>query len=163
MIVGLVGYKRSGKDTLCRIIQKRYPQALRVSVADPIKEDLARRFETTVEAIEADKEHWRPVLQWWGETRREFWTSKAFLKIHNADSNLIVVTDARYPEQFDLIRARGGLIVRIIRTVGPADTHPSEMNVLLSNPDVFIENPGDERFEQNAEALWPLIDRGLGT
>lgn len=162
LIIGLIGHKRSGKDTLFRIIQARYPQAVRVSIADPLKEDIARRFETTVEAIEANKEFWRPVLQWWGEAERVFWTAKAFLKIHTADTNLVVVTDARYPDQFDLIRSKGGIIVRIIReSVGPADIHPSEQNVTLAGADAFILNPGDERFAVEAEALWPLIDGRL--
>lgn len=162
LIVGLIGHKRSGKDTLFRIIQARYPQAVRVSIADPIREDIARRFETTVAAIEAEKEFWRPVLQWWGEARREYWTSKAFLRIHNADTNLVVVTDARYPDQFDLIRAQGGIIVRLLRAQnGPADMHPSEQNITLAGADVFIMNPGDETFEAAAWELWPMIDGRL--
>lgn len=163
LILGLIGHKQTGKDTLCRIIQARYPQAVRVAIADPLKADIATRFHTTVDEIEAEKEFWRPVLQWWGEAQRAFWTSKAFLRIHAADTNLVVVTDARYPDQFDLIRAQGGLLIRVLRALdGPADTHPSEQNVTLAGADAFIMNPGDETFATVAESLWPLIDGRLG-
>lgn len=162
LIVGLIGRKRSGKDTLCRIIQSRYPNAERVAIADPLKEDIARRFETSVQAIEENKEFWRPVLQWWGLTHREMWTAKAFLRIENSPSNLVVVTDARYPEQFDLIRRRNGLLVRVLRDEqGSADMHPSEDNVTTAGADLFVWNPGDVTFADGLGELWREIDKRL--
>ncbi len=162
LILGLIGRKRSGKDTLCRIIQSRYPNAERVAIADPLKEDIARRFDSTVQAIEEDKELWRPVLQWWGHIHREMWTAKAFLRIACSPSNLVVVTDARYPEQFDLIRRRNGLLVRVLREEsGPADMHPSEDNISDARTDLFVWNPGDATFADGLGELWREVDKRL--
>ncbi len=163
LIVGLIGRKRSGKDTLCRIIQSRYPNAGRVAIADPLKEDIARRFETSVVAIEENKEFWRPVLQWWGHAHRDMWTAKAFLRIENSTSNLVVVTDARYPEQFDLIRRRNGLLVRVLREErGAADMHPSEDNITSAGADLFVWNPGDATFVNELGELWEAIKGRVG-
>jgi len=162
LIIGLIGKKRSGKDTLCRIIQARYPEAIRVSIADPIKADLARRFEVSVEQMESEKEKWRPALQWWGDFKRAEWTSSAFVKIEASSAPIVVITDARYPDQFDLIRSKNGILVRVERPwPGPVDLHASETNVDWVKEDLAVFNPGDASIQYHLSQLWDLIDRRL--
>ena len=163
LILGLIGRKRAGKDTLCRILQSWYPEAVRIAIADPLKEDIARRFDVTLADIERDKELWRPVLQWWGDMRRPYWTAKAFLRMETADTRLVVVTDARYPDQFDLIRAKGGLLIRVERPSigGPPDLHASETNVDGVKEDLAVWNPGDATFASHLGELKGLLERRL--
>jgi hypothetical protein len=94
--------------------------------------------------------------------RLDYWTSKAMIRTETADSNLVVITDARYPEQFDIIRNRGGVMVRVLREEnGPADMHPSEDNVARAGADLFVWNPGDATFADALGELWALLDKRL--
>lgn len=38
-VIGLVGFKQSGKDTVCELIQKVYPWYTRVAFADPVRSE----------------------------------------------------------------------------------------------------------------------------
>jgi len=54
------------------------------------------------------------------------------------------VTDVRFPNEADAIRAAGGTIVKVVRpSLGtPTDEHPSETSVDLVREDVLISNDG---------------------
>jgi hypothetical protein len=150
LIIGLVGLKWSGKDTLFKIIKEEFPEAFRVAFADAVKEELAQALGITVEEIEADKERFRLGLQWWGtEWRRHntpnYWIYQAFRKIREADTGLVVVTDVRFPDEGDAIRGSGGFLVKVERPglSVPADPHASEKYAITMVPDWTVQNPGE--------------------
>lgn len=69
------------------------------------------------------------------------WIDAAFAGV---DANRVVVTDARFYNEFDAIRERGGVIWRVEREgVGPANNHASEMEAVdYPNFSLTIENNG---------------------
>ncbi len=55
----------------------------------------------------------------------------------------VVLTDVRFPNEADAIRARGGVVVRVTRPgVGPVNGHVSETAMDDYVPDVVIANDG---------------------
>lgn len=162
MIVGLLGKKGSGKDTLFELIRDRFPFAVRVAIADPLKRDIAFAFRLTVEELELRKEEFRPCLQWYGHMNKDRYTALAFEKADASPSRLVVITDARYPEQVEAIRSRNGLVVRVFRErIRAEDPHPSE--AIDEFPyDLSITNPGDrEEYRRAALPIFAEIERRL--
>lgn len=70
-----------------------------------------------------------------------------------------VVTDARYQNEADAIRQRGGKIYRIVRPgVGPANDHPSETSLDNYDFDGVIHNDGTlEEFHKSV--LLKVLER----
>jgi hypothetical protein len=150
--IGLIGKARSGKDTAAAyfVTQHNYT---RLAFADPLKEMaisidpyIPTHYGVTVRlsALIADvgweyaKDKFpevRRILQHTGQTVREyeddFWVSAMDRKLSGAAAwNIpVVVTDVRYPNEAEALRARGFRLVRIVRPerlAGSAATHSSE-------------------------------------
>ena len=67
MIIGISGKKRSGKDTIFKLIKELNGiLPLRAAFGDQIKEEVADITGVDVDHIEENKEHFRQMLQWWG-------------------------------------------------------------------------------------------------
>jgi hypothetical protein len=137
-LIGLSGRKRSGKDTVYAIIQEEAERLrpARVAFGDALKEEVADLLEVTVQELEADKTRFRGILQWWGtEWRRHqnlnYWIDKTRAKILSLEgtTDLVVVTDVRFPNEADLIEELGGLVVRVSRPEADhaVDPHTSEV------------------------------------
>lgn len=159
-IVGLSGYARSGKDEAAKILVKEYGFK-QVAFADKLREFLyalnpivvgeqtgtgGYSVVTKVQDV-IDEYTWdgyketpygveiRRLLQRLGtEGGRQtlwdtIWIDAAFAGL--PEDSKIVVSDARFFNEFDAIRARGGEVWRIEREgVGPANSHPSEMEAV---------------------------------
>ena len=110
ILIGLMGYARSGKDTIASFLVKRLGFK-RISFADTLKEDLNEFFKVQVwedlnskginlkfeeidflKPINSDtKEILRPYMIWFGEKMKELngphhWTNRAFSKINESRS-----------------------------------------------------------------------------
>ena len=138
IIIGLSGKKQSGKDTVCSMIQNRYTNLRipRVAFADALKEEVAKALEIDVEEINANKKHFRTILQWWGtEWRRsqdkEYWLKRLQEKVdeHNDEADAVIVTDCRFPNEADLVMEMGGYVIQVIRDTDHSDSHPSETSM----------------------------------
>ena len=148
LLLGLVGRKRHGKDTFCQYLLDelralapgRFHLAQRFAFADPVKlECLAALrhagLDLTLDQLEADKETFRPFLQWWGtEFRRgyfghDYWIRRLEETLNaHTDLPLAIVTDVRFPNEADMIRRRSGRLIRLIRLgFSLPDPHPSEL------------------------------------
>lgn len=57
MLIGLNGRLKAGKDTTFQIIKELYPEAERVSFADPLKESAAQALGLSLETLETLKGH----------------------------------------------------------------------------------------------------------
>lgn len=127
IIVGLMGYARSGKDTIAKTLINRLGFK-RLSFADTLKEDLNDFFKVQVqedlkskdiniELSEIDflepatneiKEILRPYMIWFGEKMKELngphhWTNRAFSKILDIDQKL-VITDVRRINELEIFK-----------------------------------------------------------
>ena len=126
MLIGLVGKKQCGKDTFCAMLtQLSSAPVQRLAFGDALKQEVAQKCEVPLHMIEQQKAVFRPMLQWWGtEFRRQFhgqdyWIRRLEEKLlglqqSRADAGLlVVVTDVRFKNEADMIRLRGGLLIRI--------------------------------------------------
>lgn len=157
-IIGLSGFARSGKDTAANVLVEKFG-FVRIGFADKLREmlyaldpiaghyyyDKNPSLVTVQEVI--DKYGWdgyketeygeeiRRLLQRLGTEagRKVLWDT---IWIDAALANLpqdakVVVSDARFFNEFDAVRERGGEIWRIERAgVGPANSHASELEAI---------------------------------
>ena len=167
MVLGILGKKRSGKDTAGDYLVKKY-NFIKYSFAAPIKEGTKAFFGFTDEQVYGDlkdvvDEHWgvtpRKILQIIGtdvfqyfipqkikeleKTGRYFWVHR-FLPFYreNKDKN-IVICDVRFQHEVDAIHKLDGKIIKISRKLSNKikDNHSSEKEIdLIKNYDYIIEN-----------------------
>jgi hypothetical protein len=127
VLIGLMGYARSGKDTIAKFLVSRLGFK-RLSFADTLKEDLNEFFKVQVwedlqgKEIEIKfedidflnpinsetKEILRPYMIWFGEKMKELngphhWTNRAFSKIIESDQKL-VITDVRRKNELEIFK-----------------------------------------------------------
>ena len=94
------------------------------------------------------KMNMREFLQRYGtEAHREifgtdFWVDHALPLNLNHRDRLLVVTDMRFPNEIDRVKALGGVCVKVVRDVETGHSnHPSEQN-LDHTVDYFLDNTG---------------------
>lgn len=120
MRIGLIGAKRSGKDTFADIACEDYG-FVRLAFADEVKKTAKHLFP---EEFENNN---KPValLQWMGQTMRErnpqVWINLLDRKLQNFsiweetcdESANLIVTDVRYPNEVEYLKSKGFIIVQI--------------------------------------------------
>ena len=146
MIIGLSGKKRSGKSSATEYLVNKY-NFKPVSWAFALKQVIGKQLlGLTDEEMETDLKE--KINAFWGKSPRtllqdigtncfrdrvhpDFWVKVAerdTLKPLLAAGENIVLSDCRFPNEAECIRANGGTMVRITRIgfQGAVDTHPSE-------------------------------------
>jgi len=132
ILIGISGKKRTGKNTVAGIIKSLTNLSVKeFSFADELKKDVSRMCKTNIAAIETNKELYREMLQAWGMYKRksvgsDYWIAQTFQNILNDESNIAIITDVRFRNEYEYIRKIGGLLVRVSRDTGLIDQHPSE-------------------------------------
>lgn len=183
-LVAFSGYARAGKDEAAKALEVLGFQ--RVAFADKLREvlyalnpvvDYYRSFEYTgpiyVQNV-IDEHGWngyketpygpeiRRLLQRLGTEagRQALWDSIWIdAALDNRPEGKYVVTDARFVNEAEAIRSRGGKIYRITRTgVGPANDHPSETSLDDYSFDGFIAN--DSTVEEFHEKVRSTVLEG---
>ena len=153
-LVGIVGHKQAGKDTLFRHLRQALPdrRVHRFAFADAIKREVLRflrgsGFAGDLEYMEQNKELFRPLWQWWGtEYRRklfgeDYWIRRLAETLDGSYADVAIITDVRFLHEADFVRARGGLLVGIHRPeTFTADPHASESEQLDIQVDQSIIN-----------------------
>jgi hypothetical protein len=150
MIIGLTGYAQSGKDTIAKILVENYGFT-RIAFADKIREFLYETNpmfdsiagEPLFVKAKVDRDGWevskqsphiRRLLQNSGVAARKVfgegvWVDQAMktmLADPRPDMNY-VITDVRFLNEADMIRANGGQLWRIKRSgVDAVNNHVSE-------------------------------------
>lgn len=174
-IVGLSGRAGAGKDTvayeLARCGYRRF------AFADPIKEiayqlnpsigtfELGRLVETMGWSEAKKVAGVRLFLQNLGQAARQeldmgVWVRPVMRAIddHVKDGGKAVITDVRFPNEYDSIKKRGGVVVRVNRPGLPSDTHISESALDDHDFDVVIVNNGtlDDLYRkvERAATVW---------
>lgn len=166
LIIGLHGYQRSGKDTSGDYLHEKYGFE-KVAFAEPLKAGLyalnpyvlgasgaVRLLADLVdtlgwEGIKASaewKDDARRLQQRFGtETAREtfwesFWLDLADRRMKDSEVSRFAITDARFQNEVDFIRSKGGVMVNVVRPgFGPQENHKSEQALEC---DVTIVNDG---------------------
>ena len=146
LLIGLCGYKRSGKSTVAGLLQDGFGFHVE-SFAAPIRRVVAHILglhEHELERAKQDPVEWldgltpRHLMQTlgteWGRAQhRELWVRSVFRRMDHAQRAAgparlsWVVHDVRFPNEARAIRERGGYVVRVCRGEPPeADSHESE-------------------------------------
>lgn len=143
IILGLVGYKGSGKDTVGEYLCKKYG-FIRLAFAAPVKKIVAAAFGCDIDDLN-DPILKEKIDENWGYTRRELmqkigtdlfrealpkilpnvteniWVNRLIIqmkKLYKQDPkkyNKFVITDVRYPNEKEGIKPLGAKILRVNR------------------------------------------------
>lgn len=159
MIIGICGFIGSGKDTVADYLVTNY-NFRRESFAGSLKDAVAAVFNWDREMLEgltAEARAWREqpdawwtkrlgttvtprlMLQLWGTEvcRRGFhddiWTASVEAKIMGNDTQHVVISDCRFPNEVESIRNMGGKIVRVVRGANP-DWYDTALDANLGDP-----------------------------
>jgi hypothetical protein len=158
-IIGLSGFKRSGKSTFAKELVEKH-NFVEYSFAQPLKKMTQDLFEFTNDQLENNKE---VIDNRWGYTPREifqkmgseimrdyipqvfpnfpfqnsFWIQKFIMFCDNFRNNYpdktgIVISDVRFTDEADMIRKMGGQIIRIEKPdLKNIDNHISEFDLSI--------------------------------
>ncbi len=162
ILIGLSGKKYSGKTTAANYLEGH--GFIPLAFADPLKAAAREIFDLSNE--ETNGELKEEVNPYWGVTPRQLlqrmgteamrgtfgpdiWIKALFAKVDRYQSTGLqpdfVVSDVRFKNEADAIRARGGYVVRIERPmIQPhnPDTHASETELDGYDFDRVISNKG---------------------
>jgi dephospho-CoA kinase len=174
IILGLVGQKNTGKDTVADYLCSKYGFT-KLAFATPIKQMCEAMFDLDACYFE-ERELKETVIPAWQMTPREmmqqvgtdmvqthfgqnFWIKHLDQRLQKLlkENHKIVITDVRFITESMYVRSRGGKLVQILsdsETDDVQDNHQSEVQMLMMNCDVEIVN--DKR--KGKEALYELID-----
>ena len=183
MLIGLVGRKGSGKDTVGAYLVKEH-EFERKAFADLLKKSVSELFDIPYHEIEKYKNDdaamvtlsikdglirklsFREFLQFYGtESHRDvfggdFWVDHVLPFEGFYAGRNIVFTDCRFREEADRIRALNGFIVKINkrRALSEQDPHRSEVQADMGHIEYRIENNGtiEELFEEIENMLMHL-------
>lgn len=176
MLIGVLGRKGSGKDTIADYIINKFHYEKMV-IAEPLKNACKELFNFSNEQLYGDLKEvvdtqWgvspRKVLQWFGtdiirnrinelnpDIGNNFWVTLLkikFLQKTNTDKNLkIIVSDVRFQNEIDMVRELGGKVIKLTReSVNSDDAHESEKNIDKLEGDINILNDGtlDELYKK---------------
>lgn len=142
-LIGLLGKKRSGKNTAAEGLGQGWTS---VAFADALRDTVLRVDPqmctgTSVEPLSTviDRLGWEDAKDTFPEVRRllrdtgaafravrpDIWVEIVLDAIAAVDGP-VVVTDVRFPNEYEALLAAGARLVRVVRPGLPADDHPSE-------------------------------------
>jgi len=187
-ILGLTGYKQSGKTTLAGVAVSDFGFQ-RIGFADELKEMVEKMWPAfTFAHIYGDRKE--EVLEEYGKSAREVlqhvgtdlfrtydpdvWVRcmrrriNAYLMRMGNSYRPMVVDDVRFDNEAALIRELGGQVWEVVRTEpktkkrGKKDTHASEQGLLASSVDMVILNAFglDEYQEMCRRKVKEFVDGG---
>lgn len=166
MIIGILGKKRHGKDTIADYMVYEY-EYKKMSFADPLKEALKILFDFSYEQLygnekEVIDDRWnispRVAMQYIGTEffRKDinniipgidnnFWVNRMKISSSNIleeDNNIkLVMADTRFQNEVDAIHELGGKVIKVCRSnLEIPDNHISEDIDCITDYDYLINN-----------------------
>lgn len=142
-IIGIRGYKESGKDFAYTCIAQHLStigiECYKRAFADSLKDEVCSGYGCSRDYLELHKKDFRLILQGWGVSKRnlirpDYWTSKWNRWTDNfllmKPNAVVVVPDVRFKNELELIESKYGVVIHIVAINKPLvdelDTHPSE-------------------------------------
>jgi len=151
-IIGIAGNARSGKDTvgtlLKNIFEEQGQKVSIVSFAAALRDELnsfclEQLGISSYTTDDEEKKIIRPLLVCWGtEIRRSindsYWI-EALEQTMNDKETLYIITDMRFTNEYDFIKANSGSTIYLERgTIFPANHYERTNNALLKNMVDFV-------------------------
>lgn len=203
MIIGLSGLAGSGKDSCANIIMKNHENWVKTSFAKAMKDAVAGMYGLPRDMLEGDTKQsreWREqpnafwseklgeeitprkILQNFGtqlvrtHVNQDFWVYRTEYELDQleAEGKNILITDVRFPNEADMIRAHGGQIWHVFcgeipqwftdykdHGIVPQGIHESEYKWAATMPDMVIHpsQKGLELLEKMVEAAYKNIKK----
>lgn len=151
-LIGLTGYKQSGKDTVLQCIREIWhtKNVMRHNFADPLKQEIANACKVDIEFIEKHKPIFRTMMQWWGTDFRrnlygsDYWVLQWGNMLNNKVTypHVVVATDVRFVNEATIVRNLGGKLIRVTNPRTKSDGHASEVEQDALVVDKTINNVG---------------------
>lgn len=160
-LIALTGKAGAGKDTVADFLWMEYGFQ-KMSFADPLR-DAAQAIFGLAPSLFTDRQLKEQVLPEWGMSPRkllqllgteavkplfgaDIWI-KRFMKSYRLieDTDNVVISDCRFNLEAEAIRARGGIVVHLLRPeqpLIPESGHVSEAGVVFGPGDIVLENDG---------------------
>jgi hypothetical protein len=172
-LVGLAGKAGAGKDTVAQYLERKHGYCV-VSFAAPIRAMLMGLLghvgqhsgwiterELKERPIPGLGRSYRELAQTlgteWGRQvlGESFWTDVLAGHCAARKGTRFVVTDVRFPNELQLIRASGGAVWQVVRHhLRPVRSHESETAIEEEDPDAVLFNTGTiEQLQDRIEAL----------
>ena len=177
VLIGILGKKRHGKDTIGEHLIKKY-SFKRLAFADPLKNMCGILFDFDQEQLygsmkEATDKNWnitpRDSFTFLGTLfrdnmdslfpgiKKDFWivkTLKEYKKYLNKEES-VVITDVRYQNEVEHIKKSGGIIIKVVRKdIDNISTHESETEIdSIKDIDYCIHN------DSTLEELYTRVDK----
>lgn len=154
-LIGLAGFKRSGKDTAAQALL-RAGGWVRVAFADALREEVFKQYPAAAQVPDAQKD--RPRKELGGRSLRallieigmqrraqdpDYWVRLALdrIAIELDNGHSVVVTDVRMPNEVDALRRLGALLVWIKRPGTQSNGHVTEQDI-SADCDLVLHNYG---------------------
>lgn len=109
----------------------------------------------------------RYLLQWWGsEYRRRhcdafYWVRKMKEVVESINSQVVIVPDVRFMNEYLWVKANGGSTIRVEREgfTSPASIHPSEheLDRVIFDYDIRVKEGDTEELKRDAVTLFDTI------
>ena len=161
MIIGITGHKFSGKSTVTDILARQTGYEVR-SFATLLKEIICRMTGCSMENLEDFKfkeeaivpEHmygycsndshtYRSLLQGLGDLFRSKNENIFIDEVFKDCPQNIIISDCRFKNEAEAIKARGGKIIRVVRSgIATTDDHKSELEIGEVEQDFTLYNNG---------------------
>lgn len=165
MIIGISGYKGSGKTTLGRALKHHLDDERENAIIDHLAEGFKRAvqviFGFDTDQIYGDNketvdEFWGVSPRWamqtlgteWGRVliSKDMWIKSLWVRVRGYHENgvHVIIPDIRFENEAQFVRDNGGILINILRDeVTPGDVHPSELGLTnWSDYDYTVYNNG---------------------
>lgn len=150
-ILAFSGKKEVGKNHAAWIASLDHPDIVQMAFADELKKMTSQALQLPLDQIELEKRRLRRLLQDIGELLRGHDENIFIDRLEanlpqSGDPKLILITDCRRLNEAEWVRSKGGKIIKIealkphLDDEEPVDTHISETEVDLIEPDLVITN-----------------------
>ena len=182
--VGISAYAKSGKDTVCSLMNRRLLELDYRPVKFPFASELKTRIdkfltkEIGISAFTRDKEEKdiiRPFLVLYGETARDlhldYWAEMVKEKVTMFDemyekdgvTMFPVITDVRYENEANMIKSLGGKILHIERDgiVAPNPSEEKNHPIVKSMADIVLDWPNFKDQEEIETKGYDLVVKML--
>ena len=189
VLVGILGRKRVGKDTMADHMVEHHGFH-KVTLAGPLKEACRAIFGFTDEQLygetkEVDDSHWkvspRKALQFMGTDivrnklhelipwiGNRFWLERFKVEYHRLQQTYgpdvrVVVSDLRFQNEIQFLKEMGGIVVRVQRLgLDEGDQHESERLIDdITGEDHIVQNNGTvETYLENVDMIVKDVTTG---
>jgi hypothetical protein len=171
MIIGILGVKRSGKDTISDFLVEQY-DLKKFTLSKRLKDGLKILFDFSDDQLYSDSKDVvdprygvspRVIMQFFGTDifrksindiipgiKDNFWINIFINQYKNMEDKDIVLSDVRFKNEIEMIRSMGGIVIKVVRpSLKSTDPHESEcINTLEFDHEIINDGTIEELYKK---------------